>query len=87
MLFGLIDLVVPLRDDTSSSTILGVLHCARGLLPHINYQEKQSVIRGSFGTKRKQSSQAPASIDYIVQVLNSYSAFLVYYLFYVGVSI
>uniref|UniRef100_A0A0K8SGM1 Huntingtin n=1 Tax=Lygus hesperus TaxID=30085 RepID=A0A0K8SGM1_LYGHE len=65
---SLLDLVLPVKDDLSSYTILGVLNCLRSLIPHVANDGKETFLRGSFGVKRKTNKQVTLSIDSIIQI-------------------
>ncbi|KAL1138044.1 hypothetical protein AAG570_009739 [Ranatra chinensis] len=64
----LLEMVLPVKIDESPYTILGVLNCIRGLLGHLNCEGKETIIRGSFGAKRKDNRQAILSADTLIQV-------------------
>ncbi|KAK9502081.1 hypothetical protein O3M35_012683 [Rhynocoris fuscipes] len=67
-LSSLLDLVVPVKDNQSTFTILGVLNCIRSLLGHLDNDGKETFLRGSFGVKKKDLRQAVLSLDSIIQV-------------------
>ncbi|XP_073969271.1 huntingtin isoform X3 [Rhodnius prolixus] len=64
----LLDQVLPLKDNQSTYTILGVLNCIRGLLGHLETNGKETFLRGSFGARKRDKRQARLSTDSIIQV-------------------
>ncbi|XP_014242056.1 huntingtin [Cimex lectularius] len=64
----LLDSVLPLSDDHSTYTILGVLNCIRGLISHLESDGKETSLYGSFGAKRKHNKQVVLSVDSVIQI-------------------
>ncbi|BES96378.1 huntingtin [Nesidiocoris tenuis] len=64
----LLELVLPIKEDQSIFTILGVLNCLRGLLPRVANDGRETFLRGSFGAKKKTNKRVALSTDSMIQV-------------------
>uniref|UniRef100_A0A1Y1K0T3 Huntingtin n=1 Tax=Photinus pyralis TaxID=7054 RepID=A0A1Y1K0T3_PHOPY len=64
---NLLDLLIPVQDDHSSSLILGVLGCLKVVLPHIKNCSGDQEIKDSFGL-RKEVNETPVAVDRLLQV-------------------
>ena len=51
-LFLFLGMITPLTNDLPVHTILGVLICLRGMVPHLDSDQTKHGIKGSFGAKQ-----------------------------------
>ncbi|XP_056004424.1 huntingtin-like isoform X2 [Ostrea edulis] len=72
LLASLLDMVIPVDEESSLHTLIGVLLCLRSLIPHLNEsgQEKEG-LKGSFGvmTKEKEQTVSKEQIIKVIQLL------------------
>ncbi|PSN49021.1 Huntingtin [Blattella germanica] len=63
----LLDSVIPIQEDQSVPTVLGVLGCLRNVIPHICIGEsREEEMKGSFGVRRCQQ-EASNAVDRLIQ--------------------
>ncbi|XP_061171379.1 huntingtin-like isoform X1 [Saccostrea echinata] len=69
LLGSLLDMVMPVDEETSLHTLIGVLLCLRSLIPHLNEsgQEKQG-LKGSFGVMTKEKEQTISKEQFIMVI-------------------
>lgn len=65
-------MVIPVDEESSLHTLIGVLLCLRSLIPHLNEsgQEKEG-LKGSFGVMTKEKEQT-VSKEQIIKVTDAW---------------